>query len=241
MMSRKTAPSNLKLSPNSLFTPLSCHHQLGSPWTDGFAPQRSFSQTPRNYSEPTDLMDYPRLIPTLFSSAVGFLRNKFFELYIINRYDAEFSMEEFKRGAKAAFLVVSDILASDDLSPLLDNQLVDSEAYAEIKANHARMDSARRRSFRVTEKEIRHVNLHQIGIIEDDDTGRKAVEIMMVYTVLDTEKFANTSITPKEIMDNVMLCNYRFYRDYTNKDHPSSWILNVVNQFVMKDQLKINM
>jgi len=232
MMTGKSTLSSAQMSPNSILTPLSAH-QLGfhGCWTVGSSFHRSFSQTPRNDQVPTDLMDYPRLVPTLFSAAMGFLRNRFFELYIINRYDADFSVEEFKKGAKAAFLVVSDILASDDLTPLIDNELVASNAYAEIKANHALMDSSRRRRFSVTEKEIRFDHLHQIGIIEDDDTGRKAVEIMMVYTVLDLNLLSNTSVTPKELIDNVMLCNYRFYRDYTNKDSPSSWILNVVNQF----------
>jgi len=232
---RKCPPTSTRLSHNVLVSPLA-FHELSNPGSspDG-SPIRSFSSSPRNCSEPTDLMD-SRIVPNLFSASLGFFRNKFFEQYIINRYDAEFSQEAFAIGAKSALLVVSDILASDDLSPLLDNELVTQDAYAEIKANHGQMPSALRRRFRVREEEIRNAHVHRIGIIEDDIIGSKAVEIMMVFTICDMDNLSlskNSSLleTAKEISKSVTLGNYRFYRDYSNKDNPSSWVLNVVNHF----------
>jgi len=238
LCSRKTAPLS-----KSVLPPFSLAVSSSSPWNrwtdsnrssvDGPS-RRSFSNTPRNSNAPTDLMDYPHLVPTLFDSAIGYFRNRFFEAYVQRRYDAEFNQEEFITGAKRALLVVSDILSSDDVTPLLTEGLVDSVAFNEIKANHDRMDVARRRRFRIDEKHLKHVHLHQIGIIEDDNSGHKAVEIMMVFAVMDVEDVQGR--TPQDIMDSVMLCNYRFHRDFNND---RGWVLNVVNQFRIKDDLEM--
>jgi len=233
LATRRTKPSGCPIK-SPFLTGHSPQNKLGS-HVDNF-PRRSFTNSPRSQDSPKYLMDHPRVVPDVLSSSLNFLRNKFFQQYIITRYDAGFSVEEFKKGATAALLLVSGFLASDDVTPLQRNGLVEPAAYEEIKRNHGRMDVQQRRGFQIGERDIRHKHLYRIGVIEDDDTGLKAVEIMMVFAIMDAE--IKPPDSPLSLIDNVMICNYRFYRDYTNKNNPSDWILNVVNQFYLKDLKK---
>lgn len=190
--------------------------------------RRSFSNSTSSNGPRNDLMDYPRIVPNILGGTISFLKSLFFERYIIARYDKDFTLESFKAGAKGAFVAVSEILASDDISPLKENGLVEASAFREIKANHERMDSSQRRQLRVNEEQVRQTHVHEVGIVEDDESGLKAVEITMVFTVFDSEGVAPTV---KDVMEKVIICNYRFYRDYTNASNPSPWIVNIANHF----------
>ena len=232
LATRRTKPSGCQMK--SLFlTAHSPQNKLGN-HVDNF-PRRSFTNSPRSQDAPKFLMDHPRVVPDLLSSSLNFLRNKFFERYIIARYDAGFSVEEFKKGATAALVLVSGILASDDVTPLQQNALVEPAAYEEIKRNHGRMDIKQRRGFQIGAEDVRHKHLYRIGVIEDDDTGLKAVEIMMVFAIIDAGMQPDS---PSALIESVMMCNYRFYREYTKKNNPSDWVLNVVNQFHLRDVRK---
>jgi len=193
-------------------------------------PNRSFSNSRSNDSPRKDLMDYPRVSPNFFSAAISFCKSLFFQQYIIARYDRDFTLDLFRQGARGALFTVSEILASDDISPLKENNLVDAAAYREIKANHDSMNSLERRQLRVTEQDLRQSHIHEVGILEEEHTGLKAVEIMVVFVVFKMEP-DQPPPSPREMLEKVILCNYRFYRDYTNPQNPSPWILNVVNHF----------
>lgn len=184
-------------------------------------------QEPRDDQLPL-LMDHPFVVPNLLTAAVMTVKNFFFEKYIMSQLDPKFSLEEFKQGAESAFLMVSNILGSDDISTLKDDGLIDSKAFSEIKFNHEKFTQKQRLIFRAS-KELLSPNVHQIGIIEE--SGLKAVEIMVVFTVMPLTADEIKEMTPMELMRNVVLCNYQFYRDYTDKDNPSDWIINVVNHF----------
>ena len=69
--------------------------------------------------------------------------------YIKRHFDANFSLKEFEQDATKTIFVVSNILASDDVTPLLTEGLVEPKAFAEIKANHAAMDVEQRRKFHI--------------------------------------------------------------------------------------------
>jgi len=199
------------------------------------SPSKSFSNSSSNNGPRKDLMDYPRITPNIFNGVISFWKSLFFERYIIARYDRDFSLEAFKLGAKGAFLAVSEILASDDVTPLKEHGLVEASAFREIKTNHDRMDTPQRRQFLVSERHIRVTHVHEIGIIEDDESGLKAVEIMVVFTVLPSD---DDQLSFQEAIQKVILCNYRFYRDYSNPSNPSPWIVNIVNHFRPGERLE---
>jgi len=181
------------------------------------------------------LMDHP-YVPsdpygpyvTMYKEYVNMKKN---EKYIMSQLDPKFSLEEFKQGAESTFLTVSNILGSNDISTLKDDGLIDSKAFNEIQFNLDKFTQKQRLIFRTSKELLRGTNVHQIGIIEE--SGLKAVEIMVVFTVMpfSAEEFSVKEMTPMELMRNVVLCNYQFYRDYTDKDNPSDWIINVVNHF----------
>jgi len=159
------------------------------------------------------------------------IKNEKNKEYIMSQLDPKFSLEEFKQGAESTFLTVSNILGSNDISTLKDDGLIDSKAFNEIQFNLDKFTQKQRLIFRTSKELLRGTNVHQIGIIEE--SGLKAVEIMVVFTVMpfSAEEFSVKEMTPMELMRNVVLCNYQFYRDYTDKDNPSDWIINVVNHF----------
>ena len=84
--------------------------------------------------------------------------------------------------------------------------------------------------------------LRRIQIIEDGETGSKAVEITMTFfvdfdSVLAILGFMNIDHRrgdpiPKLVFDelqyNTMTCHYRFYRDFNDE---RGWILNAINQY----------
>jgi len=159
------------------------------------------------------------------------------EREIIDRFDKDFPLASFTQGARDALLTVSNILASDDISPLRDQELVDAAAFQEIKANHDKMTTLQRRQLRIREEDfepdplkyqntnhlrlhfLKQLLIHKVSIIGDHATGLRAVEIMVVF------------IVPGLDPSNPSICNYGFFRDYSNKNKPSPWILKVVNYF----------
>ena len=80
--------------------------------------------------------------------------------------------------------------------------------------------------------------------MEDDDTSRKPaqvrhVEITYVFHVLRgmskdqdlSNKTFKEFIAAEETKRRVMVCNYRFFRDFTEGKDPK-WIVNMVNHFL---------
>lgn len=224
-------------SPSSVSNPIF----LTSPCLQKQSPaSRSFGVQNSSHSPRRDLMDFPRITPNLLTGSISYLKSLFFQRYIAARYDKDFSLEAFTQGAKGAMLAVSEILASDDISSLKDDGLVDPVAFREIKANHDAMDPESRRQLRVVENNVRQSHIHEVGIIEDDDTNQKAVEIMIIFFVLEMEASQKESPPPSfsEMMEKVVICNYRFFRDYTDKNNPTPWIINVINHFRPVDENK---
>ena len=165
------------------------------------------------------LMDF-RVVPSLLTRVIGIPYNRIFERYIVHKYDKDFSFKSFEQEAKGALVAVSDILASDDISSLIENGLVDEAAFQEIKVNHDKMNCFQRRKLRVSEDQVFNIRIHEAYVVKDKDTGSEAIEILVVFGVRSDRM--------------IMICNYRFYKDFTNANDPSPWIINTVSHFDLK-------
>merc|ERR1712136_719226 len=147
----------------------------------------------------------------------------------MHQLDPKFSLEEFKQGAESTFLTVSNILGSNDISRLKDDGLIDSKAFNETQFNHKKFTPEQRLIFRKSTVIWRMNNVYTMRIMKLN--GRKYAEIMVVFVVIPFPADEIKKMTPMEMIRNAICCNYQFYRDYTDKDNPSDWIINVVNHF----------
>lgn len=83
-------------------------------------------------------------------------------------FDNEFSLKEFNRGAKQALLVISNALAVGDVDSL--KQLLDQEAFLEIKENISRFSSQQLAQLAVSNPEDVYLSFpYQVGIIMNDN------------------------------------------------------------------------
>ena len=113
----------------------------------------------------------------------GYVKSLFFEKRVIAELDKAFSIESFKQEATRALITISEFLASDDITPLKENGLVEEKTYWAIKAYHDRMSPVQRRKLFAVRKHIFAKFIHEARIIQDDKTGEKAVEIYILFGV----------------------------------------------------------
>jgi len=97
--------------------------------------------------------------------------------------------------------------------------------------------------------------LNYLGWVEPQNKGvdeyrppqKRFVEITVVLHVLrgfreKSEKGEMRTlqefIRAEDTRNNVMVCNYRFFRDFTDGINQPNWIINMVNQFLPADHQK---
>jgi len=207
-----------------------------------------------------DLMDFPRLIWPRFFLVV---QNMIYT-YIIRTYmDEEFDIQEFDRGARQALSIVSQKLASGKLDEL--EGLVDTRILAEISQKLGTFSVFQRELLAVDVKDIFFSFPHRIGVImpdqepprdpfarsavnTEDNAGSRPpqtryVEITVVFHILrgflekskESQNFSIRHFINSEDRNNVMVCNYRFFRDFTKGVQNPTWIINMMNHFLPAD------
>ncbi|XP_076356606.1 uncharacterized protein LOC143249896 [Tachypleus tridentatus] len=176
------------------------------------------------------LMDFPHVIwPSLFLSVKNWIQTKF----IIQPYlDKQFNHKDFVVGAKQALSAVSTLLAVGDFGGL--DGLVTQNAVAEIKKKYFTMNVQQRQELEVKLNDIYFCFPYQIGIMLEDGSQQRFVEVTVVYHCLrdfDEIKKEDPSLqTINQYKDRIFVCNYRFIREYT-KGIESEWIINRLNHF----------
>ncbi|XP_022248651.1 m-AAA protease-interacting protein 1, mitochondrial-like isoform X3 [Limulus polyphemus] len=128
--------------------------------------------------------------------------------------------------------VVSSLLAVGDFEGL--DGLVTQNAIAEIKKNYLTLNVQQRQELEVKLNDIYFCFPYQIGIMLEDGSQQRFVEVTVVYHCLrdfDEIKKEDPSLqTINQYKDRIFVCNYRFIREYT-KGVESDWIINRLNHF----------
>ena len=127
--------------------------------------QQSDSQSEHSEQNWQSRGEFQQICPTLVTEVQAFIESQIFakRVVVLNTF--------------------SEILASDDITPLKENGLMDEKTYWEIKANHDRMSPVQRRKFNITYEQIWPKWILNTRIIQDNQTGEKAVEIFIIFRV----------------------------------------------------------
>ncbi|CAL8121904.1 unnamed protein product [Orchesella dallaii] len=199
------------------------------------------------------LMPFPKI---LWPKFVNVIRNWFFINFIIKPYfDKEFSMNEFIVGVKEAVSIVSNKLSEGKLDEL--DGLVEASAISQIRQSLSNFTVFQQQLLRVAAEDVFFAFPYQIGIIIPDEPPRdqyaegvkpppqtRHVEITVCLHVLrgfaekqksgETGSAFNLHEWTKDEQNkyNVMICNYRFFRDFTEGSPDPAWIVNMVNHFL---------
>ncbi|KAL5005952.1 hypothetical protein ScPMuIL_017110 [Solemya velum] len=207
-----------------------------------FVPSRNFSQSDPDPGNDDDLdhrsrhhlklMDFPELLwPSVFRT----IKNKVMAFLIAGYYDNTFTMEDFLNGANQAISFVSNNISQGNFTSL--QGLVSSESIQEIQNNYADLDPGQRMFIAVEPKDIFFKFIDEIGMMFDDDTEKRFVEITVVfqgYKGFHDVKENNPKECYDEIKNNqdrIYVCNYRFIREFT-KGVEDSWTINKLNHFI---------
>jgi len=179
------------------------------------------------------------------------LRSVFFAKFVIaSQFDRDFDLNEFGEGAKQALHLISNKLAKGEFDDLED--LVAPSALQEIKINIANFSVAQREMLAVDKDDVFFAFPYEVGIIKSErkqqfdyiegrpEPPQREVEIMVVFHTLrgmnkDREELQEMSL-PGFLKDpatrgRIMICNYRFYRDFTEGKEPV-WVVNLLNHFI---------
>ncbi|ODN05251.1 hypothetical protein Ocin01_01424 [Orchesella cincta] len=199
------------------------------------------------------LMPFPQLVWPKFINAI---RNWFFINFIIKPYfDKEFSMNDFILGVKEAVSVVSNKLSEGKLDEL--EGLVEASALTQLRESLSKFTVFQQQLLRVASEDIFFAFPYQIGIIIPDELPRdqypegvkpppqtRHVEITVCLHVLrglaerqrkgETGSAFNFQEFTQDERNkyNVMICNYRFFKDFTEGSQDPTWIVNIVNHFL---------
>ncbi|XP_023227478.1 m-AAA protease-interacting protein 1, mitochondrial-like [Centruroides sculpturatus] len=183
-----------------------------------------------------NLMEFPPVVwPGLFMSIKNWILTK---LIIQPYFEPEFDQPSFLKGAKQALVHVSNLLAKGDIDAL--KGLITSEALSEIQRSYTIMNLKQRQDLQIKLEEIFFSFIYQIGIIMEDDSKKRYVEITVVCHCIHGIEDYQDDVTLSGIKSNltqniekVTVCNYRFIREFT-KGVEDSWIINKLNHFKLK-------
>lgn len=182
---------------------------------------------------PLRLMDYKKL---RWPNPINSLKNYLFAALIQISFDKEFSMNSFLAGAEQAIAVVSDLVSRGHFDEL--EGLVTREAVQEVSHNYNSLSAMQRKFVAVNTKDIFLRFIYEIGMIFDDETQRRFVEITTVFQGLhglDNARMQHEYQYFQHLnRDAAYVCNYRFIREYT-KGKDDSWTINKLNHFQIED------
>jgi len=169
-------------------------------------------------------------------------------------------MHDFMQGALEAVTHVSGKLSNGEFEEL--EGLVEHVTLNELKQKISQFSVAQQELLRVSKEDVFFSFPYQVGVIIPDPPegggGRhiepfrspegsggppqkRYVEITVVFHVLrgfaemqkSNERLSIGEFTKdEENKFRVMVCNYRFFRDFTAGCKDPTWIINMVNQFL---------
>jgi len=182
------------------------------------------------------LMDFNELIwPNPFKS----IKNFFMSVLIRGYFDSEFTVAGFLTGAEQAMVHVSGLVGRGKFDGLED--LVTREAVQEIEKNYDQLEVRHREIIPIDPTDLFLRYIYEIGIIFDDSTNKRFVEITTVMQGiqgmgLHVQRGGNPSDMKKN-PDQLYICNYRFVREY-KKGVQSDWTINKLNHFLPSELVK---
>ncbi|KAM6421234.1 m-AAA protease-interacting protein 1, mitochondrial [Rhynochetos jubatus] len=177
-----------------------------------------------------------RVVVVRITSPIAWLRTRFYYLLIRLYFDQEFSIEEFTRGAKQAFSVVSKQLSQCKLD-LLEG-LVSAEVFQVLKEKLSLLPENHRDALAADIDAIMYTTEGDVRIYYDDD-GRKFVSILMRFWYLNDAKlpdevpgetkvfqivFGDESTKEKR---HLLTANYEFQREFTEGAKPDWTITRI--------------
>ncbi|XP_029872981.1 m-AAA protease-interacting protein 1, mitochondrial [Aquila chrysaetos chrysaetos] len=177
-----------------------------------------------------------RVVVVRITSPFAWLRTRFYYLLIRLYFDQEFSIEEFTRGAKQAFSVVSKLLSQRKLD-LLD-ELVSAEVLQVLKEKISLLPDNHRDALAADIDAIMYTTEGDVRIYYDDD-GRKFVSILMRFWYLNGANlpdevpgetkvfqivFGDESTKEKR---HLLTANYEFQREFTEGAKPDWTITRI--------------
>ncbi|XP_065606441.1 m-AAA protease-interacting protein 1, mitochondrial [Cyrtonyx montezumae] len=177
-----------------------------------------------------------RVVVVRITNPLAWLRTRFYYLLIRLYFDPEFSIEEFTRGAKQAFSVVSQLLSQRKLD-LLEG-LVSAEVLQMLKEKISSLSENHRDALAADMDAIMYTTEGDVRIYYDDD-GRKFVSILMRFWYLNGANlpeevpgetkvfqivFGDESTKEKR---HLLIANYEFQREFTEGAKPDWTITRI--------------
>ncbi|XP_013807606.2 m-AAA protease-interacting protein 1, mitochondrial [Apteryx mantelli] len=177
-----------------------------------------------------------KVVVVRITSPVMWLRTRFYYLLIRLYFDQDFSIEEFTRGAKQAFSLVSKLLSQRKLDLL--EELVSEEALKVLKEKISLLPDNHRVALAADVDAIMYTTEGDVRIYYDDD-GRKFVSILMRFWYLNGANlpddvpgetkvfqimFGDESTKEKK---HLLTANYEFQREFTEGAKPDWTITRI--------------
>ncbi|XP_074662938.1 m-AAA protease-interacting protein 1, mitochondrial-like [Tubulanus polymorphus] len=173
--------------------------------------------------------------PIIWPSVFKTIRNWFLTFLIKGYLDASYTTSTFLDGAEQAVNFVSNCLSEGQLDDLKD--LIDQQALEEAQHYLSLMSAAQKQQVAVNKDDMFLRYIHEIGMIFDDETGQRFVEITTVFQGMPGFSDLKEKGDPvrfqeqlKNRANELYICNYRFIREFT-KGVDGDWKINRLNHF----------
>ncbi|CAF3402711.1 unnamed protein product [Rotaria socialis] len=200
----------------------------------------------QQHLRPLMLMNIPR---TPYPNLLLILKNFVSRAIISGYFDSTFAMKPFCDGARQAVTAVSQLIANGQFDDLPG--FVTPEVINEVKQNYGNLSVQQKQLIPVEEGEIVFSYPYLIGLIMDEQTNKRMVEITMIFHVLkNPESYrdemldgpgnaaSNWISAVKKMRDDIIICNYRFLRDMSSDAQDSSWIITGLNHWLPNEYLQ---
>jgi len=209
--------NNKLLSPSGKLCVSSSHHFHTS----------SQNRSNSGYERKLKLMDIPAII---WPHPMKSMRNLGLSFLIKGYFDNEFDSRTFLATAEQAIIAVSKMISTGDFNSL--DGLLTTQAIWEIRRNYDQLNAAQKEIIAIKQEDIFYKFIYEIGMIFDDETNRRFVEIMVVLHGVQDRK-TNMHNRGKSALP-AYICNYRFRREFT-KGVEDDWTINQANHRLYKD------
>ncbi|CAD5113271.1 DgyrCDS2450 [Dimorphilus gyrociliatus] len=139
-------------------------------------------------------------------------------------------------------IVVSNLISSGNFKTLSEKKYTIKSIIPEIQKNYNLLTQSQRHFIAVNAEDIFLQFIYEIGMIFDDATKERYVEITAAFQGLhglaDSQRQSEEDLSFQEYMaesgEKLYVTNYRFIREYT-KGKDDVWVINRLNHFSPKE------
>lgn len=153
----------------------------------------------------------------------------------MSRIDPTFNINEFYLGAQMALVTVSNRISQGNFEDL--NGLVDPELIEKLKSRYQGLSEEEKSFISIKKEEIANNRIVGFNVYKTNGlyVRMKLLVYLMNMEKMELDQIGSDNVSMDEYfkkqLQNLMMAEYTFVRDYSKKSESSNWLITELNHY----------